>query len=346
MIIGYIPFAAIVFAIGAATQVWPDTFPWQGVYLGFVLAAASLGYIAFACFRYVEPGKPRLTLAPDGIHQRLSRGRMLHIPWNEVRDIAAVDYTFNASGITHTIRDIPAVVVSQAFYDRVMPPQPWLRRPMNWGHHVEAANGVVRVLFRHDLLGTTAQGLRHAIETRWRAFSTQPNARLPSQPVAPRSRLLSWLTTQNVLLLITVGTIAYFVWALIIKDPELSEATRSHYLAELLDKGGVTARLSDGRIGILRRHEVATTSTPSCETTRTRSWRPAYVTSASCTAQLALRSGGGAIAVYRIEVKTFPIEHSPGKFSEGHALVATPLNLEDADALACRLGHCGKRSFP
>jgi hypothetical protein len=179
-ILRQIPLVAILFALGSVALVWPSEFEWQGHLIGAALALASFAYIVFACIRAFVPGPPRLVLAKDGIRQRLSHGRILNIPWDEVQGVLTVDQRLmNVRGFWQTVRDVPAVAVSPAFYERVMPQQPFMRRPLNWGHFAEPRNGTMLVLFRHDFLGTRSQDLREAIETRWRAFSRHPNAGRP-----------------------------------------------------------------------------------------------------------------------------------------------------------------------
>jgi hypothetical protein len=304
---------------------------------------ASFAYIVFALWRrYVAPGPPRLVLSPDGIHQRLSHGRILHIPWDEVQGVVSVDQRLiNIAGLPQTILAVPAVVVSDRFYDGAMPQQPWLKRPLTWGHFAERGNGGVRILFRPAFLGTRGRDLREAIETRWRAFSRHPNAKLPPCEDEPGAADLapSWVRrwTPAALLLLAALPALYFTLS-----AQLSEETRSSYLDQLLDREGVAARLADGRVVRLRRSEVAAAEIPDCpETTRSKSWIPSYVATASCTAVLTLPSGERATAVFRLVTQTQTVEYQLGKFREQVARVVAPLSLEEADALLCRLGHCG-----
>jgi hypothetical protein len=347
--IRHVPPVALLLLLGIATQVWPAVYhkP-MSIFVGFLLAAASFAYIAFACFRYfIEPGRPRLVLSTDGIRQRLSHGRILHIPWDEVQGVVSVDHAFmTIAGMVHTMRDVPAIVVSTAFYDRVMPHQPFLRRPLNWGHFAQGNNGAVRILFPYDYLGTRAQDLRQAIETRWRAFSRHPNAKLPQREEPRRKGLLPpWLVDRAPLIILALFMLIpiYFLW----RPAEFSEGSRSGYLGDLLDKSGVTARLADGRMDLLRRWDIGQASIPQCDVQTTREaarlWT-AYVSGATCTAHLTLLSGARAVAVFRIGLHTYTTEYQLGKFREQSALVAVPLSLEEADTLLCGRGHCGPGS--
>jgi hypothetical protein len=342
-LIGQIPLVAIPLLLGLTTQVWPSVFPWQGRYLGAALALASAAFILFALFRrFIAPGAPRLVLSPDGIHQRLSHGRILHIPWDEVQAVVSVDQrVMNIAVLVQTILKVPAVVVSKEFYERAMPVQPWLRRPLNWGHFAESGNGGVRILFRAAFLGTRSADLRQAIEARWRAFSRHPNAKLPPRADEPSAAdvVPSWLRRwlPAALMLLAALPAFYFTFS-----AELSEGSRSTYLAELLDKGGVAARLADGRMVRLHRSDVAAVGIPECpETTRSESWIPSPAATASCTAVLTLPSRERAMAVFRLVSRTETVEYRYGKFRQQSWLVTAPLSLEEADALLCRLGHCG-----
>jgi hypothetical protein len=338
-----IPLAAILFVLGIATLVWPSEFQWQGHLIGAALALASLAYIVFACFRAFVPGPPRLVLSRDGIRQRLSHGRILHIPWDEVQGVIYVDHRLmNVRGFWQTVRDVPAVLVSPAFYERVMPHQPFMRRSLNWGHFAEPRNGAMLVLFRHDYLGTRPRDLREALETRWRAFSRHPNAARPQHETRPVRLVPDWLLpwVAPAVVLIAVLPAVYFIWW----PPALSDALRASYLGDLLDKGGVTARMPDGRMTRLLRMDVAGAETPRCDPVTVREagrfW-VARITGANCTAGLDLRSGERAVAAFRLVTETETVEYELGKFMEQSWLVAAPLGIEEADALLCGLGHCG-----
>lgn len=342
-LISQIPLVAVFLLLGIATQVWPSVFSGPGHFVGAALAVASFAFIVFALFRrYVSPGPPRLVLSPDGIHQRLSHNHTLHIPWDEVRSVVSVDQRLvNISGFVQTILKVPAVVVSKAFYDSVMPIQPWMRRPLNWGHFAESGNGVVRILFRPAFLGTRGTELRRAIESRWRAFSRHPAAKLPPRADEPSVAEMapSWLRRWAPAILVALAALPafYFVFS-----AELSEETRSWHLGEVLDKHGVPARLADGRMVRLRRSDVAAVGIPECPNTiQSKSWIPPSIATASCTASVTLPSGVRAIVVFRLVTETQTVEYSYGKFRQQSALVAAALTLEEADALLCRLGHCG-----
>lgn len=342
-LVGQIPLAAFLLAIGIGTQVWPSNFPRMAQFLGAVLALASFAFIAFALFRrFVEPAPPRLVLAPDGISQRLSHGRILHIPWDEMQDVKSVTQRLvNLTGIPQTVFNVPAVIVSEKFYYSVMPLQPWHKRPLNWGHFAEGGNGIVRVLFRPSFLGTTGKELRAAIESRWRAFSHHPNAKLPPREdeFGPEHSIPSWVRRWAPAAVIVLAALPplYFI----LTPDELSEGTRSHYLDDLLDKTGVPARLADGSMKRLRRSDIASSGIPHCpETTRSETWIQAYIASASCIADLTLPSGERATAAFRLGTKIYTVEYKLGSFREEKAIVPISLSLEEANALLCRLGRC------
>lgn len=343
-VFGQVPLVAILLLLSVATQVWPSVFPWEAQMLGAVVALACFGFIAFALFRrFVEPGRPRLVLAPDGIFQRLSHGRILHIPWDEVQDVKSVTQRLvNISGFVQTILNVPAVVVPKKFYGSVMPLPPWHKRPLNWGHFAEGGNGIVRILFRPAYLGTTGKELRAAIESRWRAFSRHPNAKLPpvEDELGPEHAIPSLVRRLAPAAVIVLAALPALFFILL--PEKLSEGTRASYLDDHLDKTGVPARLADGSMKRLRRSEIAKAGVPQCpETTRSETWIPAYIAAASCIADLALPSGQRATAVFRLGTKSYKVEYTPGSFRDEKAVVPVSLSLEEADALLCKLGHCG-----
>jgi hypothetical protein len=345
-LVSQIPLVAVFLVLGIATQLWPSLVPWQGHVIGAALAMASFAFIMFALFRrFVAPGAPRLVLSPDGIHQRLSHNITLHIPWDEVQNVVSADQRLvNISGFVQTILKAPAVVVSKAFYDGVMPTQPWMRRPFNWGHFAEGDNREVRILFRPAFLGTQGTELRRAIESRWRAFSRHPAAKLPPSADEPSAAWVapSWLRRWTPAIIVGLAALPAFY---VLFSAKLPEETRSWHLGQLLDKGRAQARLADGSMVHLRRSDIATVGVPECpDITRSKSWIPSSIATASCTAQISLRSGEPAIAVFRLVTETQTVEYSYGKVRQQSALVAAEFTLEEADALLCRLGHCGPGS--
>jgi hypothetical protein len=352
-LIRQIPIAAFLLVAGVgAAQLWPHrSSPQMSIFVGTALAMASFAFIVFACWRrYIDPARPRLVLSTLGIDQRLSHGRILQIPWDEVRDVISVDHRmWTVGGMYHTTFDVPAVVVSPEFYARVMPEVPWLRRPLNFGHFTQGKNGTVRILFRHDYMGAPAEDLRRAIETRWRAFSRHPNAKLPPSE-ASRRRAERWrlwvarLLVPSILALCALSFL-YLFWDSARSWAEISEGRRAGYLSDLLDKGGVMARLQDGRMTRLYRRDVTRADIPQCDLETARNpkafWPPVLVTMASCTARLTLPARAQALAVFRLVTETQTVEYQLGKFRDESWLVPAPLSLEEAEALLCRLGHCG-----
>jgi hypothetical protein len=352
-LISLIPFAAVLLVIGlGAAQLWPHrSSPQMSIFVGTMLAMVSFAFIVFACWRrFIDPARPRLVLSTQGIDQRLSHGRILHIPWDEVRDVISVDHRmWTVAGMYRTTLDVPAVVVSPEFYARVMPEVPWLRRPLNFGHFTQGTNGAVRVLFRYDYFGAPAEDLRRAIETRWRAFSRHPAAKLPPSEASRRraavwQRWVSRLLVPSILVLCALGFL-YLFWDSARSWATISEGRRAGYLGDLLDKGGVMARLPDGRMARLYRRDVTRADMPQCDLETARNpkafWPPVLVTTASCTARLTLPSRERALAVFRLVTETQTVEYAWGKFREDSFLVPAPLSLEEADALLCRRGHCG-----
>jgi len=59
-------------------------------------------------------------------------------------------------------------------------------------------------------------------------------------------------------------------------------------------------------------------------------------------ADLTLRSGKTALAIFKAVVTTFDIEYELGPISRGSALVPVPVNLAEAERL-CALNGCGVR---
>jgi hypothetical protein len=118
-------------------------------------------------------------------------------------------------------------------------------------------------------------------------------------------------------------------------------------LGVVLDRQGVPARHYDGRIAPVERWDVAGIGASECRKhilrdPKAASLTPTYTVFAHCVADLTLRSGKTALAIFKAVVTTFDIEYELGTISRGSALVPVPVNLAEAERL-CALNGCGVR---
>jgi hypothetical protein len=62
------------------------------------------------------------------------------------------------------------VLVTKAFYDRVIHVDSWILRGPGWDAAYIPKDDMMQVAFHHEALPATAAELRTALETRWKAF--------------------------------------------------------------------------------------------------------------------------------------------------------------------------------
>jgi hypothetical protein len=158
-----------------------------------VLAFALGGFMTlYALFRVLVPGKPMLLLSPAGLRIHIEWVKDIDIPWREVRDVRTIDIAGRVRGRRLLFPGVTTVVVSRAFYDRHIHVDSWFLRGPGWDMNFIRGDGTVQVALHHEILPTTAEELRAAVEVRWRAFREASPARtaaphLRGLPVIPGS---------------------------------------------------------------------------------------------------------------------------------------------------------------
>jgi hypothetical protein len=326
---------------------------------GYALVLAGCGYAVFAFWRRKHPGEPMLILSPAGIRYRIDSRLTLFIPWNEIEGVDTADITFSSRGISWMQRDVPVALVSEGFYHTQVRPDSWWHRGLAWQYCFVPKESVVQVAFFHDLLSQPSSNLRAAIEDRWRAFSRHPNARKPSRPPRAsqdRPARRGMTRGQKLAAAIVLGVLALpliWHWRWGHAWLRFNVGSGDVYLGDLLDREGVPARRSDGRMVRLQRRDVSSIVTSQCHKEITRDPKaetltPTYTVSAHCVADLRLTSGATAVAIFKLIVTTFDTEYELGKISQGSAIVPALLSLEEAEQQLCALKGCeaGKHSPP
>ena len=142
----------------------------------WVLVAAGTGYAAFVVWRWLVPAEPMLTLAPQGIRYRLTRKQDFLIPWSEVQGVEAADIRVQFRARSSLERGVPVVLIPRDYYrQHIHVDSLWQRGP-SWDYYFTPRGDLVQVAFFNSILSQSAAGLRAAIEERWRAFGTYPDA--------------------------------------------------------------------------------------------------------------------------------------------------------------------------
>jgi hypothetical protein len=129
---------------------------------------------------------PLLVLAPDGLALNIDDLDYFRRPWNEVRDVTAIDLTTRAtvyvlpserigggaSEIVGNYKGVTAVVVSRDFYDKaILPVRASTGRSRDLAGILKLRNGMIdHIRARHSILPVSRADLCTAVEARWHAF--------------------------------------------------------------------------------------------------------------------------------------------------------------------------------
>jgi hypothetical protein len=351
----HLPFAILMLLLGIVVISLADGSSRdvrKAILAGFVLFGVGLVYLGYFFYRETHPAKPNIELSPQGILYCVTPQKEVLIPWDEISGVQNIDI----SGPRMTkFRNVTVALVSRRFYDdHIYIPSLFWRGPA-WSNYMIPEGDLVQVAFHHDFACVPAREMREAIETRWRAFSTHPNAKLPGRPFKEH---VPWMVVPKSLKRAALAVIAIlalpaaYYWhygAALLKSSPLSEGSAALYLREALDREGVAARLPNGRIEEIRRRDVMDTSAPICRSQISRDdtvkgkRTPLYVVTNFCTVDIQLTTGGTAVALIRIEVKEFESDTWNGEKRKYSAWVTTPVPRDQADAKLCQFGICETR---
>lgn len=147
----------------------PRLASYDGAMLAITLIL-GIGITGFALARTIWPGPPLLVLSPQGLRQRIPWVKEVMIPWREVLGVDTVDIAARFRGQRVVFPRVTVVLVSRAFYDRHIHVGSWLLRGPGWDANYVLKDALAQVALHHDMLPATAEELRRAVETRWRAF--------------------------------------------------------------------------------------------------------------------------------------------------------------------------------
>ncbi len=155
-------------------------------FVGYVLIALGFAICMYEMHRYFHPGKPILTLAPDGLRFNIEWVKELFVPWHEVkalRSITVADRT-SRSPFPSKFDNVTALVLTNEFYERAIHVNNLLLRGPGWGNMfiADERNNVMQFALHHAVLPVTAEELYAAVEARWSAFR---NKTLTAQSARP-----------------------------------------------------------------------------------------------------------------------------------------------------------------
>ena len=174
----------VLIAIGVGFAFWQPggfkTYDWFMTGLAFVLGLFMTGY---AAFRMLAPGKPLLTLSPDGLRLTVEWVKTIRIPWHEVKGVDTIDIAAEFRGTRLDYHGVTVVLVSQAFYDRHIHIRSWFLRGPGWDFNFVPKGRLMQVALHHEVLPVDGPALRAAVEARWLAF--RGDKRATSVPLVP-----------------------------------------------------------------------------------------------------------------------------------------------------------------
>lgn len=142
----------------------------QTLFMGYFGLGVGLLICGYEFHRFFNPAKPLLVLSPEGVRMRIELVKEYLIPWSEVREVGSADIEGSFRGQRVKFNNVTYVAVTRSFYERVIYVNNWFLRGPGWDTNYIPANGLVRVALHDEILPATAEELRTAVETRWKAF--------------------------------------------------------------------------------------------------------------------------------------------------------------------------------
>jgi hypothetical protein len=146
------------------------------VYLAFAIGVLLTGYAMHGTFNKTTP---IAVLSPSGIVLDIEWVKNFLIPWHEVKAVEKIDVRVPTKGWYTTYKDVTAVVVSKAFYDRVVHVDNMLLRGPGWDYNFIDNGDTVQIALNYAVLPASAEEIFVAVDTRWKAFRDKTKAAEP-----------------------------------------------------------------------------------------------------------------------------------------------------------------------
>jgi WD domain, G-beta repeat len=176
--------ALAVFACGFADVVYFDAprFP------GWPVMVAGLCWAMWEFWRLHNPGKPLLTLSPDGLRLRVAGVKQVQIPWQDVQSVGSEDMDVSTRYGSRTVPNVTVIEVPKRFYDRFIHVGNFIVRGPGWGDMFTPNGERIRIALHHEVLPVEPTVLLAEVEARWNAFRDQPR---------PATAPLGWSRTSR-----------------------------------------------------------------------------------------------------------------------------------------------------
>lgn len=174
-------FAGVAAAVGVIGVLVADDDPMLFV-VGIALLVFGVGYAGWEFSKTTVKQKPLLVLSPQGLDIRIEGATEFTIPWTEVHGVDAI----TIEGLRGaTFDNVPVVLVTQAFYDRVIHVESFIRRGPGWDQYFIPRDGLMQVALHPTILPVTSADLLAALEARYRAFGRPPESGQPAAAGVP-----------------------------------------------------------------------------------------------------------------------------------------------------------------
>jgi hypothetical protein len=184
-----LPTGLLLIFLGLCIFALADTDREPMTLVGVILCwVAGIAVIATALWRRTNPGAPLFTLSPSGIHYRIPWVKEFLIPWHEIQGVDTIDVVAGYWSVlwttrvpipryrTMVFRTVTVITVSKEFYDQTIHVDSVFLRGPGWNANFMSKGPLVQVALHHELVSVEPQGLRAAVEARWRAFRDQAAA--------------------------------------------------------------------------------------------------------------------------------------------------------------------------
>jgi hypothetical protein len=191
---------------------------------------------------------------------RIPATKEVFVPWHEGQGMESIDIS-GTNWLGLKFRNVTVALVSKSFYDANIFIDSVFKRGQYWRYQFIPKGDMVQIAVHYELQAIPAAEVREAVESRWRAFSGHPNAKLPAatnagdrvsgQP-AVRGPSRALIRGALAVLAVLAGPAIYlWQWPVAwLSFPALTQGSLSAYLGHLLDGTGVPARLAGGKWSI------------------------------------------------------------------------------------------------
>jgi hypothetical protein len=180
LFLAHIPMALLLGLLGLTMFAFSERNTAGHFLAASILIAACIAWIVYAFYRRAHPSKPVIELSPLGLLFRIPGVKEVRIPWREISAIETMDTRMFFPSLVRPrflhYRNVTAIRVSRAFYDRKIHVASAFMRGPGWGNVFFPEEKSARVALHHEALDVPPQDLRREVEARWKAFGPQSSA--------------------------------------------------------------------------------------------------------------------------------------------------------------------------